>query len=207
MPGHSHSHLTQRPDRALHHAPRRVFGVECQPRGEYRRARAQFGNRPVTHHYPDVLDITGAMEFPDKCPGLGQLAALEVKAQRRLFGQEVRTDAEFASPFLQPLSRFGGGTFSLGASLPDASVTRLAAEGGLYAPKGPAGSVTIFDCCMAHASGQNLSPQPRNLIYLSYNPVTNAIRTPTRPTHFASQDFTPLSAAPRAALLGARSVA
>lgn len=92
-------------------------------------------------------------------------------------------------------------------SLPDATVTRLAAEGGLYAPKGPAGSVTIFDCCMAHASGQNLSPQPRNLIYLSYNPVTNAIRTPTRPTHFASQDFTPLSAAPCAALLGARSVA
>ncbi len=86
-------------------------------------------------------------------------------------------------------------------SLPDATVAKLAARGGLVAPKGPPGSVTIFDSCMAHASGQNLSPYPRNLIYLSYNPVGNAIRKPTRPTHFASQDFTPLTRAPRAALL------
>jgi ectoine hydroxylase len=88
-------------------------------------------------------------------------------------------------------------------SLPNATVTQLAAHGGLTAPKGPPGSVTIFDCCLAHASGQNLSPDPRHLIYLSYNPVTNAIKTPTRPTHFASQDFTPLVPAPRAALLAA----
>jgi hypothetical protein len=54
---------------------------------------------------------------------------------------------------------------------------------------------------MAHASGQNLSPYPRHLIYLSYNPVDNAICKPTRPSHFASRDFTPLTAAPRAALL------
>ncbi len=86
-------------------------------------------------------------------------------------------------------------------SLPDATVAKLAARGGLVAPKGPPGSVTIFDSCMAHASGQNQSPHPRNLIYLSYNPVSNAIRKPTRPTHFASQDFTPLTPAPRAALL------
>ena len=86
-------------------------------------------------------------------------------------------------------------------SLPDRTVTRLVEAGGLIAPKGPAGSVTIFDSCMAHASGQNLSPYPRHLIYLSYNPVDNAIRKPTRPSHFASQDFTPLKAAPRGALL------
>lgn len=86
-------------------------------------------------------------------------------------------------------------------SLPDATVTKLAAAGGLVAPKGPPGSVTIFDSCMAHASGQNLSPYPRNLIYLSYNPVSNAIRKPTRPSHFASRDFTPLTRAPAAALL------
>lgn len=88
-------------------------------------------------------------------------------------------------------------------SLPDATVTRLAAVRGLIAPKGPAGSVTIFDSCMAHASGQNLSPYPRHLIYLSYNPVDNAIRKPTRPSHFASRDFTPLTIAPREALLAA----
>lgn len=86
-------------------------------------------------------------------------------------------------------------------SLPDATVTRLAAATGLVAPHGPPGSVTIFDCCLAHASGPNLSPYQRHLIYLSYTPVSNAIQRPTRPTHFASQDFTPLSAAPPSALL------
>jgi ectoine hydroxylase len=87
-------------------------------------------------------------------------------------------------------------------SLPDATVARLAADDGIVAPKGPPGSVTIFDCCLAHASGPNQSPYPRHLIYLSYTPVTNAIRKPTRPTHFASQDFTPLVSAPSTALLG-----
>jgi ectoine hydroxylase len=86
-------------------------------------------------------------------------------------------------------------------SLPDETVERLVEQGGLVAPKGPAGSVTIFDSCMAHSSGQNLSPYPRNLIYLSYNPVDNAITKPTRPSHFASRDFTPLTAKPADALL------
>ena len=86
-------------------------------------------------------------------------------------------------------------------SLSNATVTRLAQAGGLLAPKGAPGAVTLFDCCLAHASGPNQSPYQRHLIYLSYNPVSNAIRKPTRPSHFAAQDFTPLSAAPRAALL------
>lgn len=77
-------------------------------------------------------------------------------------------------------------------SLPDAKVAELVAAGGLVAPKGPAGSVTVFDACTAHASGRNLSPFPRHLIYLSYNPVDNAITAPTRPDHFANRDFTPL---------------
>jgi len=87
-------------------------------------------------------------------------------------------------------------------SLPDRTVAELVAAGGLVAPKGPAGSVTVFDSCTAHASGQNLSPFPRHLIYLSYNPVHNAITTPTRPEHFANRDFTPLARAPAGQLLG-----
>lgn len=86
-------------------------------------------------------------------------------------------------------------------SLSPATVTRLVAAGGLVAPKGPAGSAVIFDCCTAHASGQNLSPYTRNLIYLSYNRVDNAITAPSRPDHFASREFTPLASAPRSALL------
>ena len=86
-------------------------------------------------------------------------------------------------------------------SLPDTMVTRLVASGGLVAPTGPAGPTVLFDCSTAHASGQNLSPFPRHLIYLSYNLVGNAIAHPTRASHFASRDFTPLERAPTSALL------
>ena len=81
-------------------------------------------------------------------------------------------------------------------SLPNATA------GGLVAPKGPPGSVTLFYCCLAHASGPNQSPYQRHLIHLSYNPMSNAIAKPARPSHFASRDFTPLVRAPRADLPG-----
>ena len=87
-------------------------------------------------------------------------------------------------------------------SLPNATVARLAAERGMIAPKGPAGSLVLFDSCLAHASGQNQSPWQRHLIYLSYNPSSNAITKRTRPSHFSNDDFTPLQVAPRSALLG-----
>ena len=87
-------------------------------------------------------------------------------------------------------------------SLPDATVAELVAAGGIVAPKGAAGSVTVFDSCTAHASGRNLSPFPRHLIYLSYNPARNAITAPTRPDHFANRDFTPLVRSPATELLG-----
>ncbi len=88
-------------------------------------------------------------------------------------------------------------------SLPNATVARLAKDAPLIAPKGPPGSVILFDSCLAHASGPNQSPYPRNLIYLSYNPVNNAITRSGRPSHFANQDFTPLVKAARGALLEA----
>lgn len=86
-------------------------------------------------------------------------------------------------------------------SLPAAAVARYAEEHGIVAPKGPAGTCVIFHSCLAHASSPNLSPWPRNLIYLSYNRVDNAIRKPTRPTHFAGQDFTPIRPVARERLL------
>ena len=51
-------------------------------------------------------------------------------------------------------------------SLSPATVTRLVAAGGLVAPKGPAGSAVIFDCCTARCiRGRSLVPTTRNLIY------------------------------------------
>jgi len=86
-------------------------------------------------------------------------------------------------------------------SLPPAVVSELARKNGIVAPKGPPGSLVVFDCQTAHASGPNLSPWPRNLIYLSYNRLDNAIQKFSRPEHFASREFFPLNLEPREALL------
>jgi len=77
-------------------------------------------------------------------------------------------------------------------ALSPATVARLVAEGGLVAPKGRAGSGLFFHGCLAHASGPNLSPWPRNNVYSSLNRVDNAIRRPTRPEFYANRDATPL---------------
>lgn len=82
-------------------------------------------------------------------------------------------------------------------SLPAETVKRYAEQGGIVTPKGPAGTCLIFDSCIAHASAPNISPWERNLIYVSYNRVDNAITKRTRPTHFSNDDFTPLTPLPK----------
>jgi ectoine hydroxylase len=74
-------------------------------------------------------------------------------------------------------------------SLSAETIATLAASGELVAPIGDAGSILVFDCCTAHASGSNISPFPRDLIYISYNRTDNAITRPSRPDHFANQIF------------------
>lgn len=78
-------------------------------------------------------------------------------------------------------------------TLPRAAVAALAAERGIVAPKGPAGSAIFFSGCLAHASGPNPGPWTRYVVYVTYNPVDNAILRPTRPTYYAERsDFAPL---------------
>jgi ectoine hydroxylase len=78
-------------------------------------------------------------------------------------------------------------------TLTNEMVQDLAAAHGLVAPKGKAGSAIFFSGCLAHASGPNISPWTRYIVYLSYNPVTNAITAPTRPDFYAERDnFTAL---------------
>lgn len=78
------------------------------------------------------------------------------------------------------------------ARMSDGATTRLVKSNGMVAPKGPAGTGLFFHGCLAHASGINLSPWPRNNVYSSLNHVDNYIRRPTRPEFYASQNFTPL---------------
>jgi ectoine hydroxylase len=81
-------------------------------------------------------------------------------------------------------------------TIDNATITRLVGEGGIVAPKGPPGSVLLFHCNLVHASGSNLTPWSRWIVYLSLNRCDNAIRRFSRPTHIANRDFTPIEMLP-----------
>ena len=74
---------------------------------------------------------------------------------------------------------------------------KLVEVGGMAAPKGPAGSVTFFECNMMHGSNSNITPWPRHNIFLVYNSVENTLVEPfcglaPRPEFIAHRDFTPI---------------
>jgi ectoine hydroxylase len=76
------------------------------------------------------------------------------------------------------------------------TVARLVAEGGLVAPKGPAGSVLLFHCNLVHGSPGNMSPWSRTIVYISACHVDNHIRQFKRPEWIAHRDFTPIACLP-----------
>src|SRR5262245_64008224 len=77
-------------------------------------------------------------------------------------------------------------------SLDNATITRLAAEGGIVAPTGKPGSVLMFHGNLVHASPPNMTPYPRKIVYLTLCAVSNHITKFTRPEWIAHRDFTPL---------------
>ncbi|HEX6094055.1 MAG TPA: phytanoyl-CoA dioxygenase family protein, partial [Dongiaceae bacterium] len=76
------------------------------------------------------------------------------------------------------------------------TITRLVNEGGIVAPKGPPGSLLLFHGNLVHASGCNLTPWSRWILYLSLNRCDNAIRRFKRPTWIANRDFAPIEMLP-----------
>jgi ectoine hydroxylase len=58
------------------------------------------------------------------------------------------------------------------------SLQELAGRGGIEAPKGPAGSLLLFECNTLHASNKNLSPWPRSNLFFVYNSVDNRLTDP-----------------------------
>ena len=75
-------------------------------------------------------------------------------------------------------------------------VRKLVDEGGIVAPKGPAGSVLMFHCNLVHASPSNISPFDRTIVYLSLCHVDNHIRQFKRPEWIAHRDFSPIEMLP-----------
>ena len=63
--------------------------------------------------------------------------------------------------------------------VPDgASLTRLMDEQFIEAPKGPAGSLIIFECNTLHGSNANMSCWPRSNLFFVYNSVHNTLEEP-----------------------------
>jgi ectoine hydroxylase len=81
------------------------------------------------------------------------------------------------------------------------TIRKLVAQGGLVAPKGPAGSMIMFHGCLVHGSTANLSPWDRWNVYLSLCAVSNHIRRFKRPGYIAHRDFTPITCLPDDCLL------
>jgi ectoine hydroxylase len=59
-----------------------------------------------------------------------------------------------------------------------ADLVHLATQGGIQAPKGPPGSLLLFECNTLHASNKNLSPWPRANLFFVYNSVDNTLLEP-----------------------------
>ncbi len=80
------------------------------------------------------------------------------------------------------------------------SIRQLVDASGIVAPKGGAGSLTVFDCNALHASNDNLSPYPRSNLFFVYNSVNNQPLAPfcgqlPRPAFLAERDdFTGIGA-------------
>ena len=74
------------------------------------------------------------------------------------------------------------------------TVTRLAEEGGMVAPRGKPGSLLLFHSNLVHASPGNISPWDRTIVYLSLCHVDNHIRQFKRDEWIAHRDFAPIEA-------------
>lgn len=112
----------------------------------------------------EVMPINGALMFIPKSHKAGTLAA----------GHDTSTTS-------YPLW-----------TLDNETVTRLADEGGIVAPTGPAGSVIMFHGNLVHASPPNITPYPRKIVYLTLNAVSNHITKYTRKPWIAHRDFDPI---------------
>ena len=63
--------------------------------------------------------------------------------------------------------------------VPDpASLRRLVETGGIESVRGPAGTVTFFDCNTMHGSNSNITPLPRTNAFFVYNSVSNQLEAP-----------------------------
>ena len=80
--------------------------------------------------------------------------------------------------------------------IPAQTIAELAAEHGIEAITGPAGSVLLMNMTVVHGSSVNITPLRRVILYINVSAVDNRGETYARPEYYAARDFSPLQAAP-----------
>lgn len=85
-------------------------------------------------------------------------------------------------------------TANLKYSLDRERVGQLVSRYGMVAPKGPAGSVLLFDSNIVHGSPNNISPFDRVVVIITFNSVENVPRKTEsmRPSFLVGRDHTPV---------------
>jgi ectoine hydroxylase len=79
------------------------------------------------------------------------------------------------------------------------ALRRMADRFGLESVKGKPGTVCVFHSQLLHCSPPNLSGNPRTVLFIRYNSVTNRLRPVAnpRPDWLAARDPSPLAVLPR----------
>jgi ectoine hydroxylase-related dioxygenase (phytanoyl-CoA dioxygenase family) len=125
----------------------------------------------------EVNEFNGPLLF---VPGSQKGGVIEPRARKQADESEPSWKADVAA--------------ALSYTVQQDTLAELVAEGGITAPKGPAGSVLFFDGNVVHGSAPNMSPFDRMLALVTYNAVSNAPadRESPRPDFLCNRDFTPL---------------
>jgi ectoine hydroxylase len=132
----------------------------------------------------EVNEFNGPLFF---IPGSHKQGMINVQ------GRNTRSD-EAQAAYSQSPHWIANLTAKLKYSLDKETIGRLTEQYGMTAPKGPAGSVLLFDSNLVHGSSNNISPFDRVLIIMTFNSVENKpipLRR-RRPDFLASQHCEPI---------------
>lgn len=82
-------------------------------------------------------------------------------------------------------------------------LSKVINKNGIIAAKGLKGTAIFFHCNVLHYSNFNSSPWDRRIIYISYNPISNALKhvASPRPEFLASRNFTPIVSTERSSFI------
>lgn len=125
---------------------------------------------------PDMRAISCSITLTDNCEFNGPL--MVIPGSHKKFLQCSGSTPE--NHFQQSLKKQECGVPS------DEQLRQLIDEGHIEIPKGPAGSVLLFECNLMHGSNGNISPYPRSNAFFVYNSVENMLEKP-----FAAKEHRP----------------